>query len=138
MHRMAPLARSRTGLRRLGVAGLALICGAALTACGQAQPGVAAEIDGQEHSAAEVQTRTAEFFASYPEAVGSADPELVAAFTVENWLRGRVVDKIGRAFDLEPTQGDLEAIVERDFESMANYTQAVANLAVPASRPDLV
>ena len=138
MRRGAERAGSPTGLRRLQAIGLALAAGAVLTGCGQAHPGVAAEVDGTTLSITELQAQTNAFFESYPEAVGQAPPLRVAQVQIQNWVRNRVVDAIGEAYDLEPTQGDLERFANENYEGIDGFTQAVANAGVASSRPDLV
>jgi hypothetical protein len=124
--------------RSLLAIGLALTAGAVLTACGQAQPGVAASVDGATLSVEEIQTQTSEFFESYPEAVGQAPPVRVSQVQIQNWVRGRVVDEIGAFYDLEPSAGDLQRFANEAYQGMEGFTQAAANAAIPASREDLI
>ncbi len=138
MQRMARTTRSRIGLRRLAAVGLAIAAGAVLTACGQAQPGVAASVDGVELSVAELQAQTNAFFESYPEARGQASPTRVAQVLIQNFARNRIVDKIGASYGLEPTQSDLEAFATENYESLDGFTQAMANAAIGSDRQDLV
>jgi len=134
MHRMA----QRPRRSRLGLAALALAAGVVLTACGQAQPGVAASIDGDTLSVVEAQQRAADFFESYPEAAQAVTVDRVAAITVENFLRGKIVDKIGLAFGLEPTAGDLEQFLVDNYGSLADFTNNASGIGVAANRPELI
>ena len=124
--------------RRLCAVGLALAAGVALTACGQAQPGVAASVDGRTLSVEEIHAQTSAFFESYPEAVGQAPPLRVSQIQIQNWVRGRVVDEIAKAYGLEPSTGDLQQFANENYQGMEGFTQAVANAAVPADREDLI
>jgi hypothetical protein len=126
------------GTRRPLAVGLVLAAGVVLSACGEAQPGVAASVDEQTLSVEEVHSQTNAFFESYPEAEGQAPPLRVAQIQIQNWVRGRVVDEIGKAYGLEPTPGDLEQFANENYQGMEAFTQAVANAAVPANREDLV
>ena len=100
----------RSGARMLG---LLLSAAAVLTACGQAQPGVAASIDGDTLTVTEVQERTAAFIEAYPEIAGQVTVDRITAVTIQNFLRGRVADSIARDLGLEPTEGELDEFVEQ-------------------------
>ena len=80
------------GSRRPLAVGLVLAAGVALSACGEAQPGVAASVDEHTLSVEEVHSQTNAFFESYPEAEGQAPPLRVSQIQIQNWVRGRVVD----------------------------------------------
>lgn len=103
-----------------------------LTACGQAQPGVAASIDGETLTVDEVHDRTASFFASHPQFEAEVSVDRVTAITVENFLRANVVDTIGEEFGLEPSQGDLDAIVE-ELGGLEAAFQAISNAGIGRS-----
>ncbi len=138
MQRTARRAGHGIGARRLLLAGLAVIAGGVLTACGQAQPGVAATIDGNTLSVIEAQQRAADFFESYPEAAQAVSVDRVTAITVENFLRGKIVDTIGVAYGVEPTPGELEQFVVDNYGSMEDFTNQVSGIGVASNRPELV
>lgn len=138
MQRMARRTGAATYPRRLRVVGLAVIAGVVLTACGQAQPGVAASIDGDTLSVDEAQQRAADFFESYPDAAQAVTFDRVTAITVENYLRGKIVDRIGVALGLEPTAGDLEQFAVDTYGGLAEFTNAVSGIGVAGNRPELV
>jgi hypothetical protein len=108
----------------------AAIAGLLLTACGEAQPGVAASINGKILTVEEVQERTAAFFAAYPDFQAQVTPDRVTAINVENFLRAAIVDTIAEDFDIEPTQAQLDQFVE-DFGGIEEVTRAVGNAGVP-------
>lgn len=121
--------RGWSGLRRLG---LALAAGVVLTACGQAQPGVAASIDGDTLSVVEVHERTAAFVDAYPDIAGQVTIDRITAVTVQNFLRAHVVDVIASELDLEPTQGELDEFVEQ----IGGFEEATAQVGQGGVSPD--
>ena len=133
MQRMA----GRSVSRRLALVGTALAAAAALTACGQAKPGVAAEIDGDILTVEEVQAVTAQFFEDFPEARGQVDTAELASVTVENFLRVRIVDAMGDEFDVQPSTGELEAYVDENFGGIEAVIPQMSGVGVPSSRLDL-
>lgn len=121
--------------RRLTAVALA---GLALSACGQAKPGVAATIDGRELSVAEVQEISDAFFDDYPEARGQVEPSELSTITVENFLRVAIVDAMGERFDAMPSDGELQRWLEENFTGGYEAAlQATSGVGVPASRRDL-
>jgi hypothetical protein len=138
MRRMATRSGRATGLRRLGLVAVPLAAGVALTACGQAQPGVAASIDGDTISVVETQERAADFFESYPQAVEAVTADRVTAITVENFLRGKIIDQVGAAYGLEPTATELTEFVDETYGGMEEFTNRVSGIGVAANRPELV
>jgi len=132
---MPPRFRSALGTRR-HVLGLALVAGVVLTACGQAQPGVAASIDGDSLSVTEVQERTAAFTEAYPDIANQVTIDRITAVTIQNFLRGHVADSIARELGLEPTEGELDEFVEQ-IGGIEEATRQVGQGGVPPD-PELV
>ena len=58
--------------------------------------------------------------------------------TIENFLRVRIVDAMGEAYDVVPTPGELEAYVNENFGGIEAVTTQMSGVGVPSSRPDLV
>lgn len=131
-------AGSRTWLRRLQAIGLALATGAVLTACGQAEPGVAASIDGDTLSVEELHEVSNQFFEDYPQARGQVDRTELAGVTIENFLRVRIVDEMGEAYDVVPSLGELQAYVDENYGGIETVTTQMSGVGVPSSRTDLV
>jgi hypothetical protein len=137
MQRNAGRSAPATGLRRLRVLGVAVAAGLVLSACGQAQPGVAASIDGETLSIQDVQERTAAFFDAYPEAASSGvTADQVSARVIENYLRAHIVDLTAADLGVEPTQTELQTWAEQ-YGGMDEFTRLVAGGGV-APDPDLV
>lgn len=137
MQRKARRSAPATGLRRSCALGFAVAAVIVLTACGQAQPGVAATIDGETLSVLDVQQRTAAFFDAYPEAASNGvTADQVAARVIENFLRARIVDITAGDLGVEPTQTDLQTWAEQ-YGGMDEFTRLVAGGGV-APDPELV
>lgn len=117
---------------------LAIGAGLVLTACGQAQPGVAASVDDRVLTVSELQEQTIAFFDSYPEARGQASPARVSQVLIQNFVRNHIVDKIGASYGLEPTRTELEEFATANYESSEGFTQAMANAAIGSNRRDLL
>lgn len=123
----------RSGARMLG---LLLSAAAVLTACGQAQPGLAASIDGDSLTVTEVQERTGAFIEAYPEIAGQVTVDRITAVTIQNFLRGHVADSIARELGLEPSEGELDDFVEQ-IGGIEEATRQVGQGGVPPD-PELV
>lgn len=136
MQRTEARTGARTGALLRPRIGLAVAAAVVLTACGQAQPGVAATVDGETLTIREVQERATAFFDAYPEAAGAATGDQVAAASVGNFVRTRILDTLGAELGLVPTQGELDEFVD-EFGGLEEVTRQVSQGFVPPD-PDLV
>ena len=123
-------------MRALGLVVAGAVGALLLTACGEAQPGVAASIEGDTITVDQVHEQTDEFFEAYPNFEGQVDPALVNSIQIENFLRARIVDLTAADLGIEPTKADLDEFVEQ-FGGIEQVTQQTSNGGVPPD-PELV
>src|SRR6186713_3328019 len=137
MRRTAHGSAAAAGWRRPWVLVLAMAAGSMLVACGQAEPGVAASIDGTVLSVDEVHEVSVQFFEDYPEALSQVDKAELNSVTIENFLRVRIVDNMGDAYDVQPTPTELQTYIDDNFGGLEAVTPQMSGVGVPSSRTDL-